>query len=38
MAVNLQVPDPSRLHAVEGVLLGVAEAQIRSGKWEIVTD
>ncbi|OYV31803.1 MAG: bifunctional ornithine acetyltransferase/N-acetylglutamate synthase [Thiomonas sp. 20-64-9] len=29
MAVNLQVPDPSRLHAVEGVLLGVAEAQIR---------
>jgi glutamate N-acetyltransferase (EC 2.3.1.35) len=29
MAVNLQVPDPSSLHAVEGVLLGVAEAQIR---------
>ena len=29
MAVNLQVPDPGSLHAVEGVLLGVAEAQIR---------
>ena len=29
MAVNLQVPDPSALHAVEGVLLGVAEARIR---------
>ena len=29
MAVNLQVPDPSSLHAVEGVLLGIAEAQIR---------
>ncbi|WP_449369561.1 bifunctional glutamate N-acetyltransferase/amino-acid acetyltransferase ArgJ [Thiomonas sp.] len=29
MAVNLQVPDPGSLHTVEGVLLGVAEAQIR---------
>lgn len=29
MAVNLQVPDPAALHAVEGVLLGVTEAQIR---------
>ncbi len=29
MAVNLQAPDPSALRAVEGVLLGVTEAQIR---------
>ena len=29
MAVNLQAPDPARLLAVEGVLLGVCEAQIR---------
>ena len=29
MAVNLQAPEPSQLLAIEGVLLGVAEAQIR---------
>ena len=29
MAVNLQAPDPAALRAVEGVLLGVTQAQIR---------
>jgi len=29
MAVNLQAPDPASLYAVQGVLLGVAEAGIR---------
>ena len=29
MAVNLQAPDPTQLLAIEGVLLGVSEAQIR---------
>lgn len=29
MAVNLQAPDPTQLLAIEGVLLGVGEAQIR---------
>lgn len=36
MAVNLQAPDPAALRAVEGVLLGVTQAQIRkSGRTDL---